>query len=358
METRIQDEEQDDLYVPQMPHMAQGGLVPFGTDPLRELTPGTSRQVAPLTASPPPPPTMAAPAPLVPTASAAPAPAAPVKLPGMPPDVSPDAIGGYLAQQRSKLNRFGPDQRLQLQDSLNQRQNSFGNRATSGLKGFADALMMGVARAGNPNWQGQYEANEQQFAKDQIDAFDAARSANTQEVESGMTLDRMDPSSDLSKQAQATYAPLFEKLGYQPSAVKNMSADKIESALSLMTQFGGMEIQAAIKQFEAEIERMRLAAAAGKESAADERERQKMKKEAADAILKRSGNARIWGIPVPFTSDVSGDEEDAARAALMEQVTGPTTAPASAGGYLKTATNPKTGARVGTRDGKTWEPIE
>lgn len=236
--------------------------------------------------------------------------------------MSIDELTPYLGSQRQKLSRFGPDEQLALQDQLNRRQNSFGNRATEGLKGFADAIMMGVARAGNPNWQGQYQQSEQQYAQDQRNALKDARAANIQEVESGMTLDRMDPHSPLSKQAQEAYAPLFAKLGYNPSAMGSMSAATIDNNLSLMAQFGGKEMEAMIKQYELKIERARLAAAAGKTSSEAELARQKMRTDAATELLKRSGNAKVLGIPIPFTSDVSGAEQEEALGVLSEQMKG------------------------------------
>lgn len=245
-----------------------------------------------------------------------------MQLPGMPQGVGSSDIESYLQKQRSGMNRFGADERMALQDSIDARQDSLGFKAQSGLKGLSDAIMMGVAGAGNPGWQNQFEAGEAQRAQGKIGAFKDARSANLENIQGGMTLDQMDPNSELSKSKQESYAPLFAKLGYQPSALKGMSASNIDSSLALMAQFGGKQIDAMIKQFELDIERSKMAAMAGKESSANELARQKMKNDAASELLKRSGNARVWGIPVPFTSDVSGAEEDAARKTLMGTING------------------------------------
>lgn len=298
------------------------------------LTAGTSQQVAPVPVQPPPP-TMAQPPATQAQAPAAVPPAAPAtpppQLPGMPAGMTVDSLTPYLTRQRTQTQRFGPDQVMALQESLNKRQNSFGNRLTSGLKGFADAIMMGVAQAGNPGWQQAYDQSEQQFSQDQRNALKDASDANIKQVEAGMTLDKLNPNSELSKSAQESYAPLFEKLGYPPEKLKGMSAANIDSTLQLMAAYGGKEAEMVIKQYEAEIERMRLAAAAGKNASDAELARQKQRTDAATELLKRSGNAKVLGIPIPFTSDVSGADEDAARNVLIEQMKGGTTVQAETG---------------------------
>jgi hypothetical protein len=254
----------------------------------------------------------------------------PLKLPGMPPNVTPDEIMPYLQSQKTQLNRFGPQQRMDVQNSLNERQNSLGYKLTDAGKGFADALMMGVARAGNPNWQGQFQQQEQQNAQNQIGALKDAGDLNTRQVESNMALDKMNPTSALSKEMQKTYAPLFQKLGYPTDKLNGMSAANIDSAMQLMAAYGGKEMEAAIKEFEAGIERMKLAAASGKASSQEELERQKLglekrklEKDAATELLKGTKNTRVWGMPIPFTSDTSGEEEDLARKSLVSQLETP-----------------------------------
>lgn len=230
---------------------------------LNSLTPGTSDQAAPPVMQPPPP-TMAPPAAAMPpkpaVAPTALPPVASPKLPGMPAGVTPQQISSYLNTQKGGIDKYGADAQMSLQAALNKRHGSFGNNLTDGLKGFADALMMGVARAGNPGFQQQYDQQEQQYAQDQMGALRGANEANLKGTEAKMSLDKMDPNSPLSKTAQDSYAPLFQKLGYPPGKIKTMSAANIDSALNLMTQYGGKEVEAMLKQYDLEIERMRLGA--------------------------------------------------------------------------------------------------
>lgn len=267
---------------------------------LDSLTQGTSAPMMapvpkmPIPISPPP-------SPVQQPAEPPPPMQAPVKLPGMPSGVTPDEISGYLTKQRQNVNKFGPDQQMELEKNLLSRRDSLGSRLTSGAKGFADALMMGVARAGNPGWQQQYEGRQDQIARESMDNFKSAREGNLKQVEAGMSLDKMDPQSPLSQESRETYAPLFEKLGYPPEKLDGMSAANIESAMSLMTQFGGMEIQAAIKQYELEIERARLAAAGAKAGAEERSATENLKMQAAKELAGEKDNLRVGPIPVPFT---------------------------------------------------------
>ncbi len=223
---------------------------------LGDLTPGASQQMAPM---PPPvaPPVMAPPAmnqvPPLPRQAPAPVAAPSPQLPGMPPNVGLNDFEKYLNQNKQQINRFGPDDILAQQNQNDADRNSLSTRATSGLKGFADALMMGVAGAGNPGWQKDFENQKNLQASERMGALKDARGANIQGVESNMSLDKLNPGSELSKASQDTYAPLFEKLGYPADAISKMPAAGIENALTLMAQFGGKQVEAMIKKYEAEI---------------------------------------------------------------------------------------------------------
>ncbi len=325
---------------------------------LSGLTPGSSQQIAPAPPPPvPPPATIAAPAPVVaPPRAVAPAAAPPAAaapppqpLPGMPPSVTPDDLAKYIGQKKQQMNRFGPDEQIALQNNLNARRDSLGSRATEGLKGFGDAIMMGVARAGNPGWQQQYNQQENQYAQDQMNTLRGAGEANMKQVEGNMTLDKMDPQSSMSKQAQQTYAPLFKKLGYNPNALSTMSAAGIDNALAMMTQFGGMEIQAKIKEYELAIERARLQAVTDKTSSDEKVAQENQRIQAAKELAGQSDNAHILGLNIPFTKSPTAASEVGTE--YLQKHLGTDTS------FLKTATNPDTGEKMGW-NGKEWLPIK
>jgi hypothetical protein len=279
-----------------------------------------------------------------------------VVIPGMPPNVQPDDIAGYLSSKRKAMNQFGAEDRMNLQNSLNKRRNSFGYKATEGLKGLADSIMMGVAGAGNPGWQQQFQQGEEQNAQNQINALKDEHEMNMESVQGGMSLDQMNPASPLSKMKQESYAPLFQKLGYQPDKLQGMSAANIDNALALMAQFGGAEVQAMIKQYELDIERTKMATMAGRQASEEELARlrlkgdadkqareaevaqQKMKADAAAELLKRGGeNKTFMGVSIPFTR-ANTDETEAAKKVLMQQLEGGTTEQTKAPPYGQTVT--------------------
>lgn len=296
---------------------------------INALTPGTSQQQAPMIPAPPtvqkrplaPSPMPIAPPAVAPTESPAPA---PMRLPGMPEDFGGDEIDAYLNTQKKSLNKYGPEAQMDLQDRTLDERNSLRNRLVSGGKGFADAIMMGVAGAGNPGWQQDFDNRQDAHAKERMDTMRNASTANIQRTATGMNIDQMDPNSPLSKSKQQSYAPLFEKLGYEPGSLEKMSGANIDNALQLMATYGGAEMAAMIKQFESQIEQMRLNAMLGKDQQSASLAERKLQADSATEVLKRSGNAKVLGIPIPFTSDVSGKDEDAARQVHVDLMKGGT----------------------------------
>lgn len=201
-------------------------------------------------------------------------PEAPQKtLPGTSNVLASKELEDYLSGKMGQIAKYGAGDQMALQNNINASRNSLPYKVADAGKGFADALMMGVARAGNPNWQGQFEAQQNEAGNQNLATMRGANEANLKQVEAGMSMDKMNPTSPLSKEAQQTYAPLFQKLGYQPSAIGKMSAANIESALGLMTQYGGEQVKALIqaKQMEIDQEKTR-AMLANIESEAKNRE--------------------------------------------------------------------------------------
>lgn len=299
---------------------------------LGQLTPGTSQQVAPAPV-PQPPATPLAPQPMAPPAmkTVPPLPMTPQapqpKLPGMPQGITPQEIEGYLSAQKESLNRYGPEAQLEQQADNDDRRNSFAYKATSGLKGFADALMSGVARAGNPNWQGQFIDQENHIMKEKMDALKGADEGNLRRTSTDMNIDRMNPGSVLSKTSQDVYAPLFEKLGYPAETLKGMSASNIDNAVSLMAQFGGKQVEAMIKRYEAEVAGAQFEETRRHNRSVEGSQAQDDQRSAAAELLKHGGdNKTVMGVPIPFTR-ANTDQTEAAKKVLEGQMGSSTPAP-------------------------------
>lgn len=259
-------------------------------------------------------------------ATPTPAPAqTPVKLPGMPPDVTPTDLEGYLGTQKASLNKYGPEQQMELQNSLNERQNSLGYKAKEGLKGFGDAIMQGVAQAGNPGWQRSFQDQQQQFNQDQMSTLKGANDSNLKRTEANMSLDAMSDKSPLSQAKQQAYAPLMQKLGYEPSAIQGMSAANIDNALALYAQYGGKEAEAMIKQFEAQIAASQQATQFEEtkrhNAEMENLQRQSGQRDAAESILRTDKKASLLN-PLSWFGGLPGDQKKAATDTLAGQLDG------------------------------------
>lgn len=213
-----------------------------------------------------------------------------------------DEIMGYLDQKKQQINQYGAQDQMAQQDLINEHRSSLPYKLGDAGTTFADAIMQGVARAGSGGFNQGFKNQQNLMAQEQMNALRGAEASNLRGVEAGMNLDRMDPSSVLSKTAQETYAPLFQKLGYPPEALKNMSGATIENALSLMTQMGGAEVQAKIKEYELEIERARLQGSLSKQASDEKIAEENQRIQAAKELAGRGTENRTFaGVSIPFT---------------------------------------------------------
>jgi len=147
----------------------------------------------------------------------------------------------YINQQKELVNQFGPQQQLELQQQLAAKYGGLQGKGASALGGLADALMQGVARAGNPGFQQRIMGAQQADIARQTEAMQKAREANIQNVEMGEKLDAQNPKSPLSQLTQSSYKPLMSRLGYHD--LSGMSAAQIETVAKVAAEFGGKEME-------------------------------------------------------------------------------------------------------------------
>lgn len=243
-----------------------------------QLTPGTSSQVPPT--APPPPPVMAPEPPQI-------APQAPIQakpplakpMPGMPPDVTPDELGGYLNKQKSNMGKFGPDDQMNLVNDLAAQRNGLGYKATDALKGFSDALMQGVAEAGNPGNQAQFENLNMSQGQERLGAMQKAHEGQMQETEAGMKMDMMDAKSPISNSYRQSFSPIFSKMGYPPASVAKMSAAQIATVADLGVRFADAQTQLELKKALLGVQEMSATGTLENQKAQRSQEEQKMKLE-------------------------------------------------------------------------------
>ncbi len=215
---------------PQAPGMAMGG---FSDDPLLSPAPANFAQALnpasipqptfnPRAGLPPTPP----PAPVAPVQPQA---ATPVISPtGPTPQIAPNGVNPaaqYFQGQHNAINSYGPEQQLALQKALIQQRSGLAGRAPVALGGLADALMQGVARAGNPGFADRIQGQQNELAKEQIGGLENAGKTNKENVEANAQIDAMDPRSVLSQTIQKSYGKLLK--GFTPDQIANMSAKNI-----------------------------------------------------------------------------------------------------------------------------------
>jgi len=298
----------------EMPQMARGGMVdPFSMDDPYSVEGGASSTVK----TPPLPPPAAAAMPPVAPAQAPmdqkpmmAAPVAPKKpLPGMPAGVTPDDLKGYLDKQRSAIGKFDPSAQYDREMSMQNARSGIVPRLAQAAATFAGPE---YAKANNDRWD--------QAINQSAGSFERAREGTMKQVSANQEIDFMDPSSTMSKLYQQTFAPIFAKMGYDPADVAKMPASKISTIASLGIQFEDAQSQQELKRAMLGLQGMTAKANILNQQEQRKQTASKERVDAAKDLLSKSGNAKVLGIPIPFTSDVSGSDKEAALNIIRGQM--------------------------------------
>jgi hypothetical protein len=203
------------------------------------------------------------------------------KLPGMPADVNPDEIANYIQSQKKQIGKYGPEQQMELQNQLTNQRNSFGNRAISGVKGFSDALMQGVARAGNPGNQQAFENQLNEQGNQQMGTLARAGEMNMQQIGANRQVDMLDPKSEISKAYQNSFAPVFAEMGIPAEKVAKMSASQIATVAEISSKSMDFKMQQ-------EMKKAMLEATIGNQKASQQDAREVRERQAAVDVIKGS----------------------------------------------------------------------
>jgi len=189
-----------------------------------------------------------------PNAGMPPAPAAPP----VAPVGNADDITKYIGQQKQQLGNYGPEQQMAVSKNLLGAQNSTQGRVANAGAGLADALMQGVARAGNPGFQQNLQNRQQAQAGTQMEALKGAREANVQNVGANEKLDAQDPASPLSASKRAQNGPILTAMGFNPKTIGQMSAADMDTTMNLLKDFRGKDLEVAVARMKAQIEANQL----------------------------------------------------------------------------------------------------
>lgn len=179
---------------------------------------------------------------------------APKALPGMPPDVTPDELERYLGRQRQSIEKYGPDRQFDQEMSSLRARTSPGMALAGAGATFADGIMQGVARAGDPGFSRQQQDQVNQVSGEAAGALERARKGSGEQVEAEQKIDAIDPKSVLSQAYQKAFAPIFVQMGYNPKSVGSMPASQIQTLADLGVRYADAQTQLALKKAMLEVQ--------------------------------------------------------------------------------------------------------
>lgn len=243
-------------------------------------------------------------------------------LPGMPPSVTPEDLKSYLDQKRSKIGKYGADEQYGIEKQNIDNRKGLGYGLASAASTFADGVMQGVARAGNPGFAKALEDQVTNLGADEAGAFERGRKNSMEEVDANSKVDAMDPTSIMSKSYQQAFGPIFQKMGYPADSVMKMPASQIANLATLSIQYTDAQSQQELKRAMLGVQGMTAKANIANQAEQRREAKSKNRVDAAKDLLSKSGNARVLGVPIPFTSDVSGKDKEEALGVIRGEMKG------------------------------------
>lgn len=210
------------------------------------------------------------------------------------PGNTPDDLNKYLSSQRQQINQYGPDQEKMVLEKILQDRNSLGENLKRGAIGFSDAIMQGVARAGNPGNLSAYDARKAKEEEIRANSIPALQEMNLKQVEGNQALDRMSGDNPMGASFQAPLAAFFKKAGVPedqiPSMLANPSAARsvVDPFASLMANEQKLQMELLLNQLNQRgaKEKAILEAATAKEKAAAEAKEKAGEKEEREKKAK------------------------------------------------------------------------
>lgn len=143
-----------------------------------------------------------------------------------PPTGGQNDLSAFLAQQKSELNKYGPEQQMAVQQDIINRQNTLRNRATQGLAGFGDALIS-ISGHESPGFMKSMQDKQAAQGAAQMSTMQNAQAGKIAQLNQQMKLGEADPSSPLSRMAQKANESTLVAAGVPKQAISFMPASLI-----------------------------------------------------------------------------------------------------------------------------------
>ncbi len=250
----------------------------------------------------------------VPQGTMPPPPAA--QIPGMA-----EILAQANAQGRGLYGQYTPEKRNELYSMMAERSNSMPNAIGAGLASVGDAIARGYGRD-QTNFLDKTLQSQKTSRDEALGAFDTAQKGSMALTQAGLEIGKMDPSSPMSKMAQEAYGGPLQKLGYTPEQIAKMPASQIESVTQVALKYGDIQSQKELKEATLELQTLVANANIGNQKLQRAKDAADVQRNAATETLKRGENARVLGVPIPFTSKVPGKLRDKATNVLERQMEG------------------------------------
>jgi len=123
-----------------------------------------------------------------------------------------DPLSTEVNSNIAKINQYGPEQQQETVNSLLKAQNSLPNRFAKAGAALSDALMQGVARAGNPGNLQNLENEEQKNLETQANLIPTLQSMTGRQIAQTQNQAGMTSDSALGKAKADTLMPILMKL--------------------------------------------------------------------------------------------------------------------------------------------------
>lgn len=243
------------------------------------------------------------------------------------PGLQQDDLLPYIREQQGEMGRFGPDEQKAVMDSIYREQNSLGTKIGRAGSSFSDAIMQGVARAGNPGFRSAYDANLNEKHRMQAGVVPQLNQLNRANLKEKMALEGLSGSTPLGKSQAPALTQFLSSMGTPPDKIQEIlkypqaARGVLDSYSAYMSNSEKAEIENDIKMIELQLskDRNRIAEESNRSAEANRRQQlnidtQKAREGAAKAVLGNDWISTISGfIPGTAASDAKGVLADGMR---------------------------------------------
>ncbi len=160
----------------------------------------------------------------------------PPPMPDSPAPTLAEILAGAQKANQTAFGDYSPEKRQELVKYMMDKQNSTANGVGQALAGLGDALVRGPGRR-DSHFLDDTIKRGQDATERAIGNFDQNSKLKSQGLQTGLSLQQMDPSSPASKSAQTAARPMLMAAGLTEKQIGQLPASAIDDALKSATSF-------------------------------------------------------------------------------------------------------------------------